>query len=50
MLLRAAGRRHAAAICALRRVAVDNKLKSKCATAIAKVRAMGQEGGRAANG
>ncbi|KAF5843253.1 hypothetical protein DUNSADRAFT_929 [Dunaliella salina] len=29
MLLRAAGRRHAAAVCALRRVAADHKLKTK---------------------
>uniref|UniRef100_A0A7S3R5R0 Vacuolar protein 8 n=3 Tax=Dunaliella tertiolecta TaxID=3047 RepID=A0A7S3R5R0_DUNTE len=35
MLLRAAGRRHAAAICALRRVAADYKLKTKCATVMA---------------
>eukprot|EP00983_Pelagomonas_calceolata_P064610 1148208-Pelagomonas_calceolata.AAC.5 len=38
MLLRAAGRRHAAAICALRRVAADYKLKTKCATVMAEVR------------
>jgi hypothetical protein len=36
-LLRAAGRRHGAAISALRRVAADYKLKAKCATVIAEV-------------